>query len=483
MNSTNAARGGHPTTLGDSASVEGPEFPTQVLDRLHSQSDAMLNDLCDWLRIASVSSDSGRRGEVDRAAQWVYRKLASAGLRAERITTTGNDLVYAETPPVAGAPVVLVYGHYDVQPAEPLEQWISGPFEPTLRDGNVYARGATDDKGQVLTHIQSVLQWVSTGMPLPLQIKFLIEGEEEVGSEGLEGILPSLHEKLRCDCVVISDNSQYGDGQPAITYGLRGIVAMEIRVDGPRHDLHSGSFGGAVMNPAIALCHLLSSMVDRSGRITVEGFYDDVASLDERERETLGNLPVDDEAMAAAIGTDCLFGEAGYTNVVRRWARPTFDINGLTSGHQGEGGKTIIPATASAKFTCRLVPDQDPEMVFEAIERHLHAALPPGVRLTIVRGHGAPAMVTAVDSPFIFAAKRAIAESFGIAPVMIREGGSIPIVAKFQSELGADCLLLGWGLDDDGAHSPNEKFRIADYHRGIEASARLWHHLASIGTP
>jgi len=421
---------------------------------------------------------------MDRAAQWVYDKLCAAGLNAERILTSGFDLVYAESPPVPNAPVVLVYGHYDVQPVAPLDQWISAPFEPTVREGNLYARGATDDKGQVLTHIQSVTRWLKTGQPLPLQVKFLIEGEEEVGSEGLEQILPKIASKLACDVVVISDSSQYADGQPAITYGIRGILAVEIRVDGPKQDLHSGSFGGAVMNPAVALCHLMSSMVDpKTGRILVDGFYDDVRPLTHAETQSIADLGDVDPRLAPAVGVKELFGEAGFSTNIRRWARPTFDINGLTSGHQGVGGKTIIPATASAKFTCRLVANQDPKKIAEAIRKHLEANLPCGVRLTIEIGHGAPAMLASIDSPFVAAAKQAIQAGFGVEPVLIREGGSIPIVAKFQEALGADCLLLGWGLDDDNTHSPNEKFRIADYHRGIESSTWLWHHLANATLP
>jgi len=458
-----------------------PPINPVVLTALRDHQEAAVAELCEWLTIPSVSSDPTQIQAMETAAQWILDKLKNAGLAAERIPTQGFDLVYAETIPVKDAPVVLVYGHYDVQPVAPVEQWISGPFEPTIRDGNLYARGATDDKGQVLTHIQSVTQWLTTGVPLPIQVKFLIEGEEEVGSEGLENILPSIAEKIACDCVVISDNSQYADGQPAITYGIRGILAVEIRVDGPKQDLHSGSFGGAVMNPAIALCHLMSSMVDpNTGRILVEGFYDDVKPLSETELSSITSLGDVDQRLAKSIGVNQLFGEEGHATNVRRWARPTFDINGLTAGHQGVGGKTIIPATASAKFTCRLVANQDPTKISEAIKRHLEKYLPSGVTLTIDIGHGAPAMLASIESPFVAAAKLAIEDGFGVAPVLIREGGSIPIVAKFQEALGADCLLLGWGLDDDNAHSPNEKFRIADYHHGIESSARLWQHLANI---
>ncbi len=446
----------------------------QLIDSLSESADRHLDELIDWLKIPSVSSDSSRVADVRAAAEWLVQKFQSAGLTTELIATAGHPMVLAQTPKVDGAPVVCVYGHYDVQPPEPLDQWISGPFDPTIRDGNLYARGATDDKGQLLTHVQSVCQWMASGQPLPLQIKFLIEGEEEVGSENLEKMLPGLSDRIACDCVVISDSSQYADGQPAITYGLRGIATYELQVDGPSQDLHSGSFGGTVMNPAIALCHLLSSMVDDHGRIQLPGYYDDVRGLSEVERAEWQHLPQDDKQFAAGIGVDALFGEPGYSTDERRWARPTFDINGLMSGHQGEGVKTIIPATASAKFSFRLVPDQDPKKVTASVEAHLREHAPVGIRWKLTPDHGAPAMVADTESRFIAAANIAIESAFGVKPVLIREGGSIPIVARFQEVLGCDCLLLGWGLNDDNLHSPNEKFRVADYHRGIKASALLW---------
>ena len=454
--------------------------PPGLSDALDAAADRHLEELMQWLQIPSISSDSSRVLDVHRAAQWLADKFTAAGLAVEMIETDGHPMVLAETPPVSGAPVVVVYGHYDVQPVEPLDQWISGPFEPTVRDGNLYARGATDDKGQVLTHVQSVCDWLSTGNPLPLQIKFLIEGEEEVGSENLDRMLPALSERLACDCVVISDSSQYADGQPAITYGLRGIAAYELRVDGPSQDLHSGSFGGAVMNPAIALCHLLSSIVDANGRIQIPDYYDAVRDLDEQEREQWRQLPRDEAAFTRLVGVDRLFGEAGYSADERRWARPTFDINGLTSGHQGEGGKTIIPATASAKFTFRLVPDQDPDAVTKGLQKHLADHAPVGVRWTLKIDQSAPGMLADTGSRFMQAAKAAIDHAFGVQPVLIREGGSIPIVTRFQEVLKCDCLLLGWGLSDDNAHSPNEKFRVDDYHRGIQASAILWEEIGKL---
>ncbi len=451
-----------------------------LMEQLADSADRHLDELSQWLRIPSISSDSTRKDDVQRAAQWVADKLQQAGLEVEIMPTQGHPMVLAETPPVEGAPVVLVYGHYDVQPVEPLDQWVSGPFEPTVRDGNLYARGATDDKGQVLTHIQSVCEWLGSGRRLPLQVKFLIEGEEEVGSENLEQMLPDLRQRLACDCVVISDNSQYSDGQPAITYGLRGIATYELQVEGPSQDLHSGSFGGTVMNPAVALCHMLSSMVDGDGKIQVAGFYDDVRPLSQSECEAWEKLPHDDSQYAAAIGVDDLFGESGFTTNQRRWARPTFDINGLTSGHQGEGVKTIIPAVASAKFSCRLVPDQDPKKISEAIEKHFTAVAPQGIRWRLAPDHGAPGMLADTESRFVHAATAAVESAFGVAPVLIREGGSIPIVTRFQEVLRCDCLLIGWGLSDDNPHSPNEKFRVDDYHRGIRASALLWEEIGKL---
>ncbi len=455
--------------------------PPSLLDDLESSADRHLKELVEWLKIPSISSDSSRVDDVHLACKWLTDKLTAAGLEVELISTQGHPMVFAQTPPVENAPVVVVYGHYDVQPVEPLDQWVSEPFDPTVRDGNIYARGATDDKGQVLTHVQSVCDWLASGEALPLQIKFLIEGEEEVGSVNLERMMGDLRQRLACDCVVISDSSQYADGQPAITYGLRGIATYELQVDGPSQDLHSGSFGGAVMNPAIALCHLLSSMVDNEGRIQIDGYYDDVRDLSEDERAKWRQLPQDETKFAQAIGVDDLFGEKGYTADERRWARPTFDINGLTAGHQGEGVKTIIPATAKAKFSFRLVPDQDPDAITQALQQHLANHAPTGIRWTLTPDHAAPGMLADQNSKFVHAASKAIDAAFGTAPVLIREGGSIPIVTRFQEVLQCDCLLLGWGLSDDNTHSPNEKFRIADYHRGIRASAILWDEIGKLG--
>ncbi|MEM9644642.1 MAG: dipeptidase [Planctomycetota bacterium] len=459
-----------------------PPASTPIFAPVHDTDDSArhLGELIQWLRIPSVSSYERHNDDTSDAARWLSEKFAHAGIEAETIPTEGHPLIFAETPEVEGAPVALVYGHYDVQPAEPLDLWTSPPFEPTIRDGKLFARGATDDKGQLLTHIHSICDWVASGKTLPLQVKFLVEGEEEVGSQNLERMLPVLSEKLACDCVVISDSGQYAEGQPAITYGLRGIATYEITVQGPAMDLHSGSFGGAVANPGIALCHLLSSLVDRQGRIQIPGFYDSVVELSDKERDEWRSLPQDEAAFAKSVGVDELFGEAGFSADERRWARPTLDINGLTCGHQGEGVKTIIPAIATAKISCRLVPGQDPAKITKGLSEHLQQHALPGTVVKLHPDHGAPAMVTATDSPYIKAANDAIETAFGVAPVLIREGGSIPIVAQFQDALKCDCLLLGWGQSDDNAHSPDEKFNVDDFHRGIAASTELWRRLGNL---
>jgi succinyl-diaminopimelate desuccinylase len=452
----------------------------EAVEYIRSHRTAFEADLSDILRIASVSADSRQRGEIRRAAEWMAEQVRGLGLTTELIETTGHPLVYAETPPVAGAPIALVYGHYDVQPPEPLDEWISPPFEPTVRDGNVYARGATDDKGQLLTHIKSVEAWIRTVGKLPIQVKFLIEGEEEVGSAHLAPFVAQHREKLACDTIVISDSCQFAPGVPAITYGLRGIAYYELRLRGPKQDLHSGTFGGAVTNPANALVALLAALKDKDGRIQLSGFYDDVLPLTERERDEFRALPLTDEEFMNQVGVRGMVGETGYSALERRWARPTLDINGLTSGYQGEGAKTVLPARASAKFSFRLVPHQNPARITTALRSFIEARLPPGIEMELIDHHGAPGVVISLDSPYIRAASAAIEAAFGRAPAFIREGGSIPIVTTFAHELRADVLLLGWGQNDDNTHSPNEKFSLDDYHRGTLASAHLWQELAKI---
>jgi acetylornithine deacetylase/succinyl-diaminopimelate desuccinylase-like protein len=438
------------------------------------------SDWCELLRIPSISANSANRGDVRRAAEWVAEQFRGLKLKTELIETAGHPIVFAESPPIAGAPTILVYGHYDVQPPDPLSEWVSPPFEPTVRDGNLYARGATDDKGQMLTHVKSAQAWIESQGRLPLQLKFLIEGEEEVGSVNLEQFIAKNAKRLKCDCVVISDTSQFAPGQPAITYGLRGLAYFELRLTGPKQDLHSGTFGGAVANPANVLCSVLAALVNERGQVQLPGFYDDVEPLSPLERKAFADLPFDEQAFMEKIGVEALRGEEGFSTLERRWARPTYDIHGLWSGYQGEGAKTVLPARAGAKFSFRLVPKQDPEKISAALERRLRELCPRGIKMELITSHGAPGVVVPLTSPYVAAAERAIDEGFGRRPVFMREGGSIPVVATFHDLLGVDTLLLGWGLDDDNTHSPNEKFSVADFHRGIKASAHLWQELAQL---
>ena len=447
---------------------------------LDSAKESQLEDLKQWLRIPSVSADPARKADVAKAAQWVFDRLSQLGLQTELIPTKTHPLVLASTPPVPGKPVVLVYGHYDVQPPDPLDQWTTPAFEPDVRNGNIYARGATDDKGQALTYIQSVAAWIKSGQTLPLQIKFLIEGEEEVGSEALAEYLKEHAAKLACDVIVISDNSQYAKGEPAITYGLRGIAYFEVWAYGPKQDLHSGVFGGSVTNPAIALSRLIAALHDSNGKVQLPGFYDCVVPLKDSERARWAALNFDDSKMAKQLGVSALAGEAGYSTLERRWARPTCDVHGLMGGYQGEGGKTIIPACAGAKVSFRLVPNQDPATVAKQFQEFVANFKQPGIRFEVKDLHGGPGVVIDPDSPFMKAGERAVTSAFGKSPVLMREGGSIPIVADMVQRTQAAVLLLGWGLDDDNAHSPNEKFAVEDYYRGIRASAHLWQELSQI---
>ncbi|HLJ11952.1 MAG TPA: dipeptidase [Planctomycetaceae bacterium] len=453
-----------------------------AVDRYLTDHDGQfLEDLKAFLRIPSVSADSRHKADVERAAQFVLAQMRSAGLTAELVKTAGHPIVYGHWQDAAGAPTVLIYGHYDVQPPDPLDKWVTPPFEPTIRDGRLFARGATDDKGQVLTHLKSIEAWMNSTGRLPVNVKFVIEGEEEVGSKNLETFLTERKSTLAADVAVISDTSQFAPDIPAITYGLRGIVACEVTVRGPNQDKHSGVFGGAIANPVNALAKLLAGLHDGKGRIQVPGFYGDIPPLDPAERQRLAALPFDEAEFLRELGVGAVWGESGYTTLERRWARPTCDVNGITGGYQGEGSKTIIPAWASAKITCRLVPNQDPKKIAAGLEARLRELCPPGITLEFSGGHGCPAFAFNPTSRYIAAAKKAIAVAFGVEPVMIREGGSIPVVSSFQSQLGLDTLLLGWGQNTDNLHGPNEHFHLADFRRGTRASAHLWHELSVLG--
>jgi len=454
---------------------------------LHDNRQRFEHDLFEWLRMASIGTDSAYDAEVRRAGDWLADKFRALGLKTEVIETCGHPIIYAESPPVAGAPVVLVYGHYDVQPPDPLDLWVTPPFEPTVRDGKVFARGATDDKGQFITHLFSVEAWLATRGELPLQIKFVVEGEEESGSSGMNEFLAgkydtdvNIQQKLAADIAVISDCSQYAPGKPAITYGLRGITYFEVLLQGPNRDLHSGGFGGTVANPANALTKMLAALIDEKGRVQIPGFYDDVLPLDDREREQFESLGFSEDEYMRDLGVKGLAGEVGFNTLERCWARPTFDINGLWSGYQGEGAKTVLPAIAGAKFSFRLVPNQDPHKIEAALKKMLKELVPIGIEMEFIPHHGAPGFVLSLDSPFMDAAAAAIESGFGTRPVFIRSGGSIPVVNSFSELLGIDTLLLGWGQNDDNLHSPNEKFSLTDFHLGIKSSCHLWEEIAKI---
>jgi acetylornithine deacetylase/succinyl-diaminopimelate desuccinylase-like protein len=445
---------------------------------LEAHHDAFEQQLAALIRIPSVSAQPDHNADTLRAATFVRDDLARAGLKAEFIETGRHPLVYAEWLGAAGKPTILIYGHYDVQPPEPLEPWLSPPFEPTVRNGILYARGATDDKGQMFTHLKAVEAWLKTVGKLPVNVKFLIEGEEEVGGAGVEAYIAGGAHRLACDYAVISDTSQFAPGIPAITYGLKGLAYFELHVQGANRDLHSGTYGGAVANPLNALVTILAGLKGGDGKIKVSGFYDDVRPLAEWERAEFAKLPFSEAEFQADLGVRSLEGEAGYTTLERKWARPTCDINGIFGGYAGPGPKTVLPCKAGAKLSFRLVPDQHPKKIDHLVRNHVAAVCPPGVTYELITHHGAPAVLVNVDTPGVRAAVRAIEKGFGTKPVFMREGGSIPVVGLIKEHLGVDTLLLGWGQPDDNLHGPNEKFSLADFHRGIRASAALLEELA-----
>ena len=451
-----------------------------VLDYLKKNEARFITELCDYLRFPSVSAQSKHTKDLSACANWLVKRCRDIGLETKLCPTDGNPIVVAKTPRRKGAkrPHFLVYGHYDVQPAEPFDLWKTPPFEPRIEKGRLYARGSADNKGQHLAHLNAVEAYLKTGTELPCDLTFVIEGEEEVGSKCLGGFLKKNIKELRCDAVVISDNGLPSVDLPALTYALRGILAVEVILHGPSRDLHSGIFGGALDNPAMALCQLLAQLRDKNGRIAIPGFYADVAPLSAYERKQLARLPHNDREMAKFLGVPELFGEKGFTATERRSARPTIEINGLTSGYQGEGSKTIVPSWARAKLTFRLVPNQKPDKIRLAVIKQLKKLCPPTVRMEIKAGHGGEPYLVSPKSAQAQAAMRALKSAFGREPILMREGGSIPIVNDFKKHLGADTLLLGLSLPDDNPHSPNEKFDLACYTAGMRMSACLWQELA-----
>ena len=443
-----------------------------------SQEAAAVEDLVQFLRFPSVSTDPTKAGDTAACADWLVTKLTGMGLQAEKHPTPGHPVVVARNAHRDGRPAVMIYGHYDVQPADPLDLWKTPPFEPRIDGDVIYARGSTDNKGQILAHIIGVQEALAADGDLPVNLIFVIEGEEEIGSPNLGAFLREHREELRCDYVAISDTGMVGPGMPTFSYGLRGIAAMELTVTGPAVDLHSGVYGGAVANPATALARLLATLHDDAGKVAVAGFYDDVRPLQDWERKAWADLPINDHALLELTGSPALVGEKEYSAVERCFARPTAEINGFGSGYQGEGSKTIIPSFAKAKLTFRLVPDQAPETIMELVEAHLQKHCPPGVKLAIHKGHSGNPYMTDPQSAAGQAAQRALRETFGAEPVLIREGGSIPIVQTFKDVLGVDTILLGLALPDCRVHSPNENFRLENFHAGARLNRNLLRELA-----
>ena len=476
-----------------------------VIDYLKQNQSHFIDELCEYVRFPSVSAQPQHRQDLHACAEWVVRQCQKIGLEARLCRTAGHPIVLAKTARGPGAPASLpasskgsdlagrdagapgsfkrrphfvVYGHYDVQPPEPFELWKSPPFEPRIEGRSLFGRGACDNKGQNLAHLKAVEAYLKTGTELPCDITFVIEGEEEIGSTSLATFLRENHEELACDAIVISDTGMPAPKHPALTYSLRGIAAFEVTLHGPNRDLHSGIFGGTVDNPAMALCQLVGKLRDKNGRVAIPGFYDDVLPLSAFERKQAARLPFNANEYRKFLGVPKLFGERGYTPIEQRSARPTLEINGLTSGYQGEGSKTIVPAWARVKITTRLVPNQKPARIIKLVTQHLKRLCPPAVRLETKAGHGAEPYFVSPTGPHAQAALRAIRAAFEREPVLMREGGSIPIINDFKRILKADALLVGLALPDDNAHSPNEKFDLDCFAKGQLMGAHLWQELS-----
>lgn len=447
---------------------------------IEANKDRFINELLDLLRIPSVSADPKYKADVARCAEAVKQRLIEAGLdQVEVCPTAGHPIVYGEKIVDPRKPTVLVYGHYDVQPPDPLELWDSGPFDPVIKDGMIYARGSADDKGQFYMHVKAIETMMKNG-GLPCNVKVMIEGEEEVGSDNLGIFVSNNKEKLAADVVLISDTSMIANDVPSINTGLRGLSYLEVEVTGPNRDLHSGVYGGAVANPINALCEMIASLHDQDRRITIPGFYDAVKELSKAERDALAEAPFNEDAYMKDLGIDAVRGEKGYTTEERSSIRPTLDVNGIWGGYIGEGAKTVLPSKAYAKISMRLVPDQKSDVITKLFADHFVKIAPPGVKVEVRPHHGGEAAVTPIDSPAYQAASLAMEETFGKKPIPTRGGGSIPIVALFEAELGLKTVLFGFGLDSDNIHSPNEKYGVFNYMQGIRSIPRFFHHFARL---
>jgi acetylornithine deacetylase/succinyl-diaminopimelate desuccinylase-like protein len=451
-----------------------------IIDYIQQRRSAFVEELKGFLRIPCVSTKSEHKGDMLKAAEWLAEQMRGMGLEHVQILPTGgHPVVYADWLHADGKPTALIYGHYDLQPVEPLELWTTGPFEPTVRSGELYARGAVDDKGQVFMHLKALEAHLKTEGRLPINVRLLIEGEEEIGSPNLDAFMRQRTDMLAADVVVISDTAMMAKGVPSITHGLRGLVYFQLDVEGSKSDLHSGGFGGSVINPGFALAQILVQLKDKNGRILVPGFYDDVRRLSAEERKALARLPFSEKKFQKDLGAPALFGEKGFTTLERLWARPTMEVNGLYSGFIGEGAKTVLPARAMAKVSMRLVPHQDPAKIARAFTRYVKQIAPKEVRVTVTEmsGRGKP-WLCPTDHPAIQALARAMRKGFGKPPVFNRTGGTIPIVPTLDRLLKAPILLMGIGLPDENAHAPNEKLDLDNLHQGMLSAAHLLQELA-----
>jgi len=433
-----------------------------------------LEDLFSFLRFASISTDSNHSGDVRACAEWLIDKLNHMGLDTELHETAQHPIVVARNKHVAGKKTCLIYGHYDVQPVDPVELWDSPPFEPEIRDGKIWARGATDNKGQMLAHVLGVEQSLEEDGELPVNLIFLFEGEEEIGSPNLMPFLQQHKDELKCDVIAVSDTGMVAQGVPTMGYGLRGIACCEVTVKGPSGDLHSGVYGGAVANPATAVARLVASLHDAEGNIAIEGFYDEVRPLEQWERDMWADVPgMTEQDMLAITGSPALFGEPGYSSAERLWARPTAEVNGIAGGYQGEGSKTVLPAEAMAKFSFRLVPDQDPKDIMEKVQAHLEKHTPEGVTVEVEVGHDGKPFYADPNSENGKAGQAALRAAFGKEPVLIREGGSIPIIQDMKEIFGVEALMLGLALPDCQIHAPNENYYVENFEAGIRLNRAL----------
>jgi acetylornithine deacetylase/succinyl-diaminopimelate desuccinylase-like protein len=454
----------------------------KIIKYIESNKERYLEELKDFLRIPSISNEEVHKADIIKAASWLETHLKGIGLDNVKIfETEGHPIVYADWLKAGdNVPTVLVYGHYDVQPVDPLELWTDPPFEPVVKGTKIYARGSADDKGQIFIHIKSLEAHLKNNGKLPINLKVIFEGEEEIGSVNLHKFIEVHKDMLKSDYVVISDTSMYTDNLPSICYGLRGLCFMQIDLVGPNRDLHSGSFGGGVNNPINVLAEMINRLKDDKGKILIDGFYDDVMNLTDKERAEFKRLPFDEKQYMKDLEVNELFGEEGYTTVERVSARPTLDCNGIWGGYQGQGAKTVLPSVAGAKISMRLVPNQDPDKIAVLFEKFINKIAPKSVKVKVTALHGGKPSVTAIDTPAIKAAVDSLKKAFGVDPVFFKEGGSIPIVNSFKEVLGADGILLGFGLPDDNIHSPNEKFDLNNFYKGISTVAYYYEELSKI---